>query len=826
MRGSWRLRRVLRRLEGRLQRPAPPIAPETLLAAALAPSQLRAGRPDAARLREAFRPIHGPAALDALAMLPGADDGLTAMAEGAARGALPWFDRILPAALPPDWLRVPGGARWPLLPETAHQPEDFIRHGDIALLWELGRLQALPALAAAARVTGDPAPARLGLDLLADFRRANPVGWGPHWLSGLEAALRIHSLLWAWMLLPDPGAADTLLLAASLVENARYIETHLSLKAIANNHLVGEASGLHALGCALPCLTGASRWRERGRELLDRELPRQILPDGVDGEQAVSYHRFVLELYLHAVLWSRAAGDDPAPAWRSRLAAMLPPLAALTGPDGRLVALGDDSGARVLRLDGAPLADARGLVDAAARLLGAAVPGSPAGPPRGTGLWLLGPQPPARPPAGEAAPAASFPDAGWYAARFGPPVSGGTPDTGDTPERGAVAGGAPVSGGVPGGHLVFRAGPMGRGGAGHSHLDLLALTLSLNGEPILVDPGTYLYNAPLPWRDRFRGAGGHSLLRAGGGDPARPVAAPDRFGWVTRARAVLEDAATGEPPWLWQGLREGDRDGAGRPLAVSRALVLLPPGWLVVLDEVVAAGGAVGGHAAGDVAAGGAPEGAAAAGAGDGGEPVPLELLWQCAPGLSARWDADGGPRRESEDMACRFLRLARGERTVLEALLFAPAGLAPRVRTGETSPPAGWAAPDYGVKAAAPEVALAGAAPLPARLVSVLIDPAGPPLASAALSWGPRGEARLELAGEDGGRLRLASLPRGAAPAPLGGWTGGPAGDCFLAAAVLGPGGEVRGAAALTRRLAPGAVPDPLAPDSAADPLAPGGGS
>ncbi|MBN2170043.1 MAG: heparinase II/III family protein, partial [Candidatus Krumholzibacteriota bacterium] len=626
MRGSWRLRRALRRLEGRIQRPAPPSPPAALLAASLAPAQLRGGRPDAARLREAFRPIHGPAALDGLAALPGADDGLLAMARGVARGELPWFDRTLPAALPADWLRVPGAARWPLLPETAYRSEDFVRYGDIALLWELGRLQILPALAAAARVSGDREPARQGLDLLADFRRANPVGWGPHWLSGLEAALRIHSLLWAWMLLRDPGDADTLLLAASLVENARFVETHLSLKAVANNHLLGEASGLYCLGCALPCLTGATRWRERGRELLDRELPAQVLADGVTGEQAVAYHRFVLELALHALLWGRAVGDDPAPAWGQRLADMLPPLAALTGPDGRLVALGDDSGARVLRLDRTPLADARGLVDAAARLLGAAVPGPPAGPPRGTCLWILGPEPPERPPAVEAPATASFPAAGWYTARFG----------------------APGRGGLPGGHLVFRAGPMGRGGAGHSHLDLLALTLSLGGEPVLVDPGTYLYNAPLSWRDRFRGAGGHSLLRAGGRDPARPEPAPDRFGWVTRARAVLEDAAAQAPPWLWQGLREGDRDPDGRPLTVARALALLPPGWLVVIDEV------------------------AASGAGSG--PVPLELLWQCAAGLEARWDAGGGPRCEAQDAACRTLRLARGGRPVLEAVIFAPA--------------------------------------------------------------------------------------------------------------------------------------------------------
>ncbi|MBN2171171.1 MAG: hypothetical protein JW819_07630, partial [Candidatus Krumholzibacteriota bacterium] len=151
-----------------------------------------------------------------------------------------------------------------------------------------------------------------------------------------------------------------------------------------------------------------------------------------------------------------------------------------------------------------------------------------------------------------------------------------------------------------------------------------------------------------------------------------------------------------------------------------------------------------------------------------------------------------------------------------------APADLAPRIRAGQAAPPAGWVSPDYGVRKAAPEASLAGAAPLPVRVVSVLADPAAPLLAGVTLARGPREELLLELVGGDGSRLRLAYLLRGAAPAPLGEWTGGPAGDCFLAAAAQGPGGEARGTAALTARLAPGDVPDLLAP---VPPAAPRGG-
>ncbi len=724
MRGLGRLRRAARRLQGRLAPRPGVLTPAAALAGgALLPAYLREGRPDAARLREAFRPVHDERALSALAAAPAANRGLASLAADILAGRLPYFDRRLETRLPLNWLQVPGGGCWPLLPAAAYEPGDFIAHGDVRGLWELGRLQSLPLLAAAARLT-PPAAARGGgryadaaLDLLADFRAANPVGWGPHWIAGLESGLRIFSLLWTWQLLPPAalGEAATLLLTAALRENGRFTAAHLSEKAVANNHLLGEAAALYCLGAALPVFPESVEWGAQGREILVRELPLQLLADGVLAEQAVEYHRFVLDFLVQCLLWGRAAGDPAAEDWLPPLAAMLKPLAALTGPDGLLVPLGDDDAGRILRLEDGPRRDARGVLALAGRLLGTEALGVDTAafarslPLAGEALWLAGPALAAGPtagrgrlapaaPGGGAAPAClvHFPVAGWHVARWGSPAG-------------------PAE--LPGGHLVVKAGPMGRGGAGHSHADALSLCLAFGGRPLLVEAGTYLYNGPQQWRDHFRSAAAHNLLRVGGRDPAEPLPAPDRFGWARRGDASLVDSPAPWPGALldWTARREGDRDEQGRPVVVSRRVALLAPDLLLVLDSWSAPA------------------------------PLALELLWQGAPELAPL--ADPGPAADCAvpGLGAQRLTLGEGGQARLWLQSFLPAALDSALRIGDEVAPAGWVSPTYGERQPAPQWRLAGAGPATGFCLSLLADPAGRLLASR-LDLDAAGGLRLEI--------------------------------------------------------------------------------
>ena len=59
-------------------------------------------------------------------------------------------------------------------------------------------------------------------------------------------------------------------------------------------------------------------------------------------------------------------------------------------------------------------------------------------------------------------------------------------------------------------YLTFRCGEHGqRGNGGHSHNDQLSIELWIDGKPIIVDPGTYLYTSSMKERNRYRSIRAH-----------------------------------------------------------------------------------------------------------------------------------------------------------------------------------------------------------------------------------------------------------------------------------------------------------------------------
>jgi hypothetical protein len=85
-----------------------------------------------------------------------------------------------------------------------------------------------------------------------------------------------------------------------------------------------------------------------------------------------------------------------------------------------------------------------------------------------------------------------------------------------------------------GDHLVFDAGPHGFLNGGHAHSDALALTLSVSGRPLLIDPGTATYTMDAALRDRFRGTSMHNTVVLGGRSQSEPQGP---FHWASRTTA-------------------------------------------------------------------------------------------------------------------------------------------------------------------------------------------------------------------------------------------------------------------------------------------------
>jgi hypothetical protein len=430
---------------------------------------------------------------------------------------------------PPRWNVDPKtGVEAPLEFGLALNYRDAARVGDIKYLWEINRHLELVTLAQAWHLTGDERYARGARVLVDSWLDACPYPRGANWCASLEHAIRLVNWAFAWQLL---GADDSPLFKGaegrdfhrrwleSIYRHCHFIARHFSRHSSANNHLLGEATGLFIASLNWPLWRESARWRDRARAELTREALLQTFEDGVDKEQAVWYHHAVADMLLIAGLFARANGcgfDEQY--WRA-LESMLDFLASIMDVSGGVPAIGDADQGVLTRLvpEGGDVY--RSLLASGAVLFGRAEFRLKAGELDDKTRWLLGDDAAARFEALDASQALlpvrrAFPRAGYY-------ILG---DEFETP--GEV-------------RIVADAGALGYLSiAAHGHADALAFTLTVGGRPFLVDAGTFAYHTERAWRRYFRGTSAHNTVRLDGEDQSL-FAGP--FLWLQHAEATVDE---------------------------------------------------------------------------------------------------------------------------------------------------------------------------------------------------------------------------------------------------------------------------------------------
>jgi hypothetical protein len=263
---------------------------------------------------------------------------------------------------PVDWHRDPvTGIRAQLDFGKAINYRDDALVGNVKFIWELGRHQHLIPLAAAYARTGDMCYRDAVMEQIDGWIEVNPYGLGIHWCSALEVALRliswavVHSLL----ALRDGGdgffmaSASSEKLGRAIYQQAHFVRHYLSRYSSANNHLIGELTGLWVASQVFDMGPDGARWADLAQRELEREAGLQVHGDGVDKEQAFYYHLWVLEYLLFAWLVGERAGRPFAAEFRRRIADMAGFLRAVTPPGGEPPQVGDADDGCVTRFDAA-----------------------------------------------------------------------------------------------------------------------------------------------------------------------------------------------------------------------------------------------------------------------------------------------------------------------------------------------------------------------------------------------------------------------------------------------------------------------------------------
>jgi hypothetical protein len=496
---------------------------------------------------------------------------LIGKAEQIADCRLSYFDlRNHPHGNPIDWHRDHGSNKpAPRVYAQSIDYRDFSVTGDCKLVWEPNRHHQLVVLARAYRATGDVRFAAAVRDQLDSWLDQNPFGYGMNWRSPLELGVRVINWIWALDLIRESGQISGALRERVLHavylhcwENAR----KYSQASSANNHLVGEAAGVYIACAYFPEMRNAAHWKAEARDILAREIGNQSYPDGCTREQALGYQYFVLQFYLLCGLVGRWTGDEYPPAYWARIEAMLEFVGRL-GEGGPLPLFGDADDGYVLDLGGEPR-DFRALLTIGAVLFRRTDFKRWGGSWSEHAHWLLGQNGHAlyesleTEDAGAPVTSHAFPASGYYL------LQSGTTGAGDQLS------------------VLFDCGELGYGAiAAHGHADALSFTLRVNGQEILVDPGTFDYFTYPAWRQYFRSTQAHNTIAIDDTDQST-MRGP--FMWSTRAQSRCLQWA----PRPTGALITAEHDGYARladPVIHRRTLDLDgASGVLMLSDEIQA----------------------------------------------------------------------------------------------------------------------------------------------------------------------------------------------------------------------------------------------
>ena len=446
---------------------------------------------------------------------------------------------------PPQWNTDPKtGTRAPLNYGKTLNYRDENLIGDIKYLWEPSRHLQWVTLCNAYRFNQDRKYLDAFAEQLASWLDQCPYMKGAQWVSSLELGIRLINWAICWQLV---GGHDSELFDGegglalrdrwlqSIYQHCHFINGHYSRFSSANNHLIGEASGVYIASLTWPYWKSLSRWGERAKQVLEAEASAQNFPDGVNKEQAISYQQFVLDFLLLPYLVARANKQSFSEGYGQIIQSMMEYLAAMLDVRGNMPMVGDADDGYVVYLATTPdFCPYRSLLASGAVIFNRQDFKQKTGSFDEKSFALLG-------ETGKqafnqlCAPSSvnfkrSFPQGGYY---------------------------------ILGSHLheddevrmVVDAGPLGYGGiAAHGHADALSVYMSVAGEEILIDPGTYAYHTEAKWRDYFRGTSAHNTLRI---DRVDQSEVGGNFMWLFKAEATVENYQNTERNCVFQASHNG-----------------------------------------------------------------------------------------------------------------------------------------------------------------------------------------------------------------------------------------------------------------------------
>lgn len=387
--------------------------------------------------------------------------------------------------------------------------------GDARTNWELNRHYQFALEAKAYYETGREEYAKELTELFKDWNDNNPFLHGISWTSVMEIAIRCIQWVIALAYLMKCDAEDDTIkkgLRTGILNMASYVARHYSRFSSANNHLLVEATALAYAGYGF----GQEKWQKLAIKLLDEQLTAQNYEDGVNKEMSLHYQTFGMEAYALTMHLIERNGDEISERWIEMTRKQCEFVAYSRVNAQTVCEFGDNDEGKILDLQGGEISHISYVMQLCSLMTGR----------RYEGLDAISETIKAlfseeeidrckRKNQYESSVSRTFKEGGYTFLK--------------SAEKEVFVG-------------IDHA-PLGFGTiAAHGHADALSFQMYIEGKPVFIDPGTYIYHCWLAERNEFRKSLNHNTVVINGMEQSQMLGA---FLWGKKAETILETSALG-----------------------------------------------------------------------------------------------------------------------------------------------------------------------------------------------------------------------------------------------------------------------------------------
>lgn len=368
-------------------------------------------------------------------------------------------------------------------------------------VWEINRLQFLTWIALNYRKTYSELYLSQLVSIINSWIDNNPYLIGINWYSNIEVNIRLIVWFTCWIILdvdkivisnPEFNEFVNERWMPAIYQHCRYSHANPSKYSSANNHLIAEYAGLF-LASSLWQFKESGNWNQYAKEGLEKEIIRQHSKNGINKEEAAEYIQFITDFFLISYIFGERTNNAFSKEYGTRLKKILYYIYDILDANGHFPQYGDEDDGKCISFDqDEHFNNFRSLLTSGAILFNDPVLKSKCHGLDQKNLVMFGDVCKKRFDQIETLNPVQnsrfFPEEGHFIIRH----QEGSKEV----------------------YIHFNAAPLGYLSiAAHGHADALSFILHIDGNPVFIDSGTYVYHTDPEWRNYFMGTYAHNTIR-------------------------------------------------------------------------------------------------------------------------------------------------------------------------------------------------------------------------------------------------------------------------------------------------------------------------